>query len=705
MSSTPTVAVSADFLDAFSKIPRSQQRKVRAFITKFQEDPRAPSLHYEPIHDMLDERVRTVRIDQSYRAVVLHPSEGTAFVLVWVDNHDEAMAWAKNKRFRVNPSTGSLQVIDTAALEADPTDLVDGGDAEDDKALQGYNLFETFAEEELLRTGLPEPLLPAVRAVRDEDGLDALQPYLPVEAYEALWWVAQGMSVPEALAEVSSGAKIEPREVDTEDIAAALEHPDSQRRFVVVRSASELERVLDAPLERWRVFLHPSQRELVERHFNGPARATGGAGTGKTVVAMHRARHLAAEVFTAPQDRVLFTTFTRNLADNIEANLRSLCGPEMARIEVTNLDRWTMGLLRREGLAIEMADDETLDACWREALADDASPGRPAEVYREEWEQVVLEQDLRDRDDYLRASRRGQGRPLTRPQRAEIWQVMEAFKAALDRRGKTEWGELPNLARRFLEQRKPDLPYRAIVVDETQDLGMAQLRLLRAMVPEGPNDLFLVGDAHQRIYGWPVVLSHCGIDVRGRSSRLKINYRTTEQIRDWAMRVLSGEHFDDLDGASESSVGYRSLLSGPKPTLRHFDDPEEELTWIAARIDDLLRGDVPSSSICVVAHRTRQVSKLQHGLERLDIPALLLDGRTTDAGEGVRMATMHRVKGLEFAHLFLAGANADALPDEPPGGDPLAALRLRCLVHVAATRARDTLTVTSAGQPSALIGG
>jgi superfamily I DNA/RNA helicase len=331
------------------------------------------------------------------------------------------------------------------------------------------------------------------------------------------------------------------------------------------------------------------------------------------------------------------------------------------------------------------------------------APSWPEEIYRKEWAQVVRAQDITNRDDYLRASRHGQGFPLTRPQRAEVWQVMEAFRGALVRSQTTEWDELPNLARRRIETERPALPYRAIVVDETQDLSMAQLKLLRAMVPPGPNDLFLVGDAHQRIYGRPVVLSHCGIDVRGRASTLKINYRTTEEIRDWAVQVLSGEVFDDLDGGEDELRGYRSLLSGPKPMVRQFGSEQEEITWIASRMDDLIRDEVPASSICLVAHHRKQVARYQHALERLDIPTLLLDGRVSDAGEGVRVATMHRVKGLEFAHVFLAGADASALPADPRSGDLSDALRLRCLVHVAATRARDTLAVSWWGAGSGVI--
>ncbi|MCP4514625.1 MAG: DNA helicase, partial [Delftia sp.] len=257
---------------------------MREFITRFQNDPTTHSINYEPVQRARDRQVRSVRIDLAYRAIVLHPRKGNTYLLAWVDHHDEAMDWARHKLFEINPVTGALQVVDTEALQA----AAPPPDAQE-KDLDEYALFETFDDEDLLRTGLPRPLLPAVRALHTPADLDKLEPYLPDEAYETLFWIANlGHSVDQALAEAA--ARPAKPSVDAEDLDAALEHPDSRRRFVVVKSATELVEMLNAPLEKWRVFLHPSQARLVERQFNGPARVLGGAGTGKTVVAMHRAR-------------------------------------------------------------------------------------------------------------------------------------------------------------------------------------------------------------------------------------------------------------------------------------------------------------------------------------------------------------------------------------------------------------------------------
>lgn len=305
----PTVAICADFLDAFARVPRAQQRKVREFTEKFKTNPKSVAINYEKIHGVKDDKVRTVRIDQKYRAVVLHPDDGEVYVLVWVDNHDEAMDWARKRTFDVNPNTGALQVV--SVTEAERAVPAHG------KPAPG-GLFAPFADEVLLSLGLPGVLLPAVRAVRTRDELSALGRHLPAEASEALAWLADGIPADEVREAVQASAA---KAVDPADIAKALEHPDTKRRFVAIRSDADLAAMLDAPLAKWRVFLHPSQEKLVQKHFNGPARVLGGAGTGKTVVAMHRARHLAGTLCTQPADRVLFTTFTANLAQNVEEML------------------------------------------------------------------------------------------------------------------------------------------------------------------------------------------------------------------------------------------------------------------------------------------------------------------------------------------------------------------------------------------------
>ncbi len=704
---TPVVAISADFLTAFANVPRSQQKKVREFAERFRANPTSGAINYEPMQRAKDPQIRTVRIGRDYRAIVVHPETGNVYLLAWVDHHDKAMSWAANKVFDVNAQTGALQVFDAEQVafeEHEPT-------SEPVQPERRTGLFDDCADKDLLALGTPAALLPSVRAIETEEDLDSTAPHLPEEVSEALYGLAAGLMLSEVRNEID--ARKAEDAAKTRDYRAALEHPDSQRRFAIVDTEQELSEMLNAPLQKWRVFLHPSQRALVSKNFNGPARVLGGAGTGKTVVAMHRARYLAEKFLKDEGDRVLFVTFTRNLARNIEANVRALCGdsPALGRIDVTNLHRWVADFCRRQKMPVSIATDEERDECWHEALA--ASPvGHFAEsFYKAEWEHVVQAQALRTRDEYLRAPRVGRGTRLSRRQKAEVWQVLAEYRAALDRRGKQDHIDVVRETAAYLEQRPALTPYRAAVVDESQDLHPDELRLIRTIVPEGPNDLFLVGDAHQRIYSRRAVLKHCGIHVVGRSSKLRLNYRTTEEIRNWAVALLEGREIDDLDGGVDDQRGFLSLLHGHPPEVRPFRTLQDELDFVVARVRELSAAG-PPEHICIVA-RTNRLLRDDYGpaLERAGIAYTQLDAqKESDAGEGVRLATMHRVKGLEFPHMIVAAANEGVIPlavamdaaaDEAEKRD--AELQERCLLYVAVTRARDSVVVTGYGPLSSFV--
>ena len=690
----PTVAIASEFLEAYARIPRAQQKKVREFAEKFQANPRASSINYEKIHAVKDDRVRTVRIDKQYRAIILHPDKGEVFVLVWVDNHDEAMDWAKNRTFEVNPVTGSLQIFNVSEAEqavVPPTKK------------KAVGLLDQFDDDLLVSFAVPSVLLPAVRAVRQPDDLLALNKHLPAECAEAIMWLLEGLPPDEVREAVATQKTVK---VDTTDLAKALEHPDSRRRFVTIQSDRDLTAVLNAPLEKWRVFLHPSQDKLVSKDFNGSARVLGGAGTGKTVVAMHRAMHLAKKVFAEKKDRILFTTYTSNLAQNVEELISTLCPECKDRIEVVHLHSWAARFMKSHGAEFDIAYGDDLDSCWEQAWADAEETAFDVGFLRQEWEQIVQANGIETKADYLKVLRTGRGHSLTRPQRARVWRVFECFLDVLKKRGKQEWLQAIKATRRYLEEKKPALPYRAVVVDEAQDFHAEEWKLIRAIVPAGANDLFLAGDAHQRIYGRKVALSRCGIQIQGRSSKLRINYRTTEQIRSWAMAILTGVEVDDLDGDKDTAQGYKSLLAGSKPEHHHFSSSQKEQEFLAGKIRELLKHRSPED-ICIVARTAKMLKDDYQGLfQSLAIPQTVLDKNKSTAGGGVRLATMHRVKGLEFPVMILAGMNSKTMPlrvasiENDPSSKAEHEDRERSLLFVAATRARDELIVTSWGSQS-----
>ena len=702
----PVVAISSDFMNAFAAIPKQQQNKVLDFIAKFRMNPTAKSIHYEKIAQFKDDSLRSVRIDQTYRGIVKKPEAGNVYMLLWVDHHDRAYEWAKNKKCIINPETGGLQVYDVdsaATVEAEPRS--------DEAGQKETCLFAGIHDRHLIRLGVPEDLLPLVRNICSDEQLDRAARQLPVEAHEALTALAAGYTLDEVLAE---GNRIIGKEeqVDTSDFQKALENPDSKRRFVVVDDDIALQEILEAPLEKWRVFLHPSQRSLVERDWNGPVRVLGGAGTGKTVVAMHRAKYLVEKVFVEEHDRILLTTFTRNLAADIKENLAKICPDKlMRRIEVTNLDRWTLSFLRKNNYNYDIDYGERTKPLWEKALSlAPSESGLGDSFYREEWERVIQPQEITTFAEYLKATRVGRGVRLSRQDRKAIWPVFEEYRLLLNENRLREADDAMRDARALIREKGDILPYRAVIVDEAQDMGPQAFKLIREMAgAERKNDIFIVGDAHQRIYRHKVVLGRCGIRIVGRSSKLRINYRTTEENRRWAVSLLEDIPFDDLDGGLDSQKGYTSLLHGTEPSVQQFASFQEEIEFIATNLDRIRQESGSLQEVCLVARTHELLRQYEGALQAKGLATCLI--RRSEAEdrrkEGLRLATMHRVKGLEFDRVIIAGVNEGIVPLEDAvnsSSDTAIQTELdiqeKALLYVAATRAKKEVLVTSFGKRS-----
>lgn len=698
-----TIALSSDFLLAFSNVQKGHQKQVREFIERFRERPDAPGLNYEVIQSAKGKDLYSVRINQAYRAVVFHPSHSQVYVLSWVDHHDEAYRWAERKHFVVHPATGALQMLSAGPAEAAPAPPAPAAET---------GLFSKIKDKHLLRLGVPEELIGVVRGINSDAELEATEGQLPQEAYEALFMLASGFSLDDVFREMEKPEEEVP--VDQKDFVAALQNEDSKRRFYVVDEAKDLAEVLNAPLDQWRVFLHPKQRRLVSMQANGPVRVLGGAGTGKTVVAMHRARYLAEEVFNKKEDRILFTTFTRNLATDIQENLRKLCSVDaLSRIDVVNLDAWVANFLRAQGYRHQVVFDEDENEAWAFALNQAPSDlGLAPNFYRSEWEQVIQAQNITDADQYLKASRIGRGTRLSRDAKKRIWPVFQEYRAQLNEQGKKEYIDLLRDARGLIQSKGISLPYRAVIVDEAQDMSAEAFRLLRAMVAAGANDLFIVGDAHQRIYRYRVSLGQCGINIKGRGKKLKINYRTTDETRRFAVALLEGREIDDLDGGTDQQKGYVSLTHGQPPLVRSFGTFAEEVAFLKQHIGDIQKDGAPLESVCVVARTKRLVEGYISQLQAAGFGTYEIKRNAAEQRDkpGIRVATMHRVKGLEFEHVIVVAANEGILPLKAAVVDAEDAVARRdaetgerSLLYVALTRARRTATITGYGQMTTLL--
>jgi hypothetical protein len=426
------------------------------------------------------------------------------------------------------------------------------------------------SDADLARLGIDSNTMVIARLLSTEAELAAMEKMIPEAQYNALFGLACGQTPEEVWAEVSQYVPSEP--VDTGNIVKAMERTPG--RVVFIGSNEELERILEHPFAAWRIFLHPARRKIAYApRYTGPAQVTGGAGTGKTVTALHRAAYLARQVsdeLSAVEEAgsVLLTTFTRNLADALETQFDLLVDMADVRrqVEILNVDRLAYRVVEQSrGTRPAIINNKDLADLWGAAAAKAGLPFAPTFLVRE-WEQVILAQDLRAEQHYLTCSRAGQGTPLGKAQRRQVWQLAQHVESELNAMGRSTFLQLANEAARILRT-SGQPPYRYVIIDEAQDLHPAQWRLLRAAVAEGPNDLFIVGDAHQRIYDNRVSLAKLGINVRGRSRRLTVNYRTTQEILALALSALGKAPVTGLDGETDSLAGYRSPLHGRQPEV------------------------------------------------------------------------------------------------------------------------------------------
>lgn len=695
MAGTKKVAISSDFLTAFARLPRHVQGKVTEFVNKFRNDPMAPGINYEKLNGGVDKKIYSVRIDDTYRGIVVRQPETGVYLLLWVDHHDEAYQWAVRKRCEVNPQTGAIQVFDVQTV------------VERAHIATAVSLFDRASDTDLMKLGVPEAQLEFVRAFTEKSDFYAAESMFPHDAYEYLSWIVEGFEIEEVLDLAAEEQATAPA---GDDLSIALNTPTTLKSFVVVDGEDELRRIMAEPLEKWRVFLHPTQRKIVQRKYSGPARALGGAGTGKTVVAIHRAKQLASGIENN-QSRILFTTFTANLAADIQENLRKICSrEELRRIEVVHLDAWVNQYLRESGFSAQIGYDNIIEPLWEKAVLL-ANVDLPFDVhfFEEEWNRVAIAQEALTVEKYVRATRNGRGTRLDRKKRLQVWKVFENYQMLMKENQVRDINTAMYECSKLIQASGSHPRYAHIIVDEGQDFSDNAFRLLRALAgEEHADDIFIVGDSHQRIYRNHPTLSRCGINVRGRSSVLKINYRTTEEIRRYAFALLNGIPFDDLDEDVDLGDKCQSLTHGRLPHVENFKDAQAEFEFLEAQITKLKESGSALSDICVVARTKKLVEDYIALFTRAGIRSYAIKRNKSDDRnfDGLRIATMHRVKGLEFKYVFVVAANARIIPlqsainkcDAVSEAETLTSEK--CLLYVAMTRAQKEVYITSYGRPS-----
>ncbi|EHB48620.1 UvrD/REP helicase [Mycolicibacterium rhodesiae JS60] len=688
----PTLAIDKGFLSDLVDLEKPVRKRVTEVFDEFDAATHT-GLHLEKINNARNPRFRSIRIDQAWRGIVLAPETGDVYTLLKVLHHDDAYAWAQRSTVSVNTATGGIEIRDEDAIAANLPELT--------KVAQTAEtlLFEHVSDADLGRLGVDDKTLAFARALTSPAQLDAAKAFLPETQWDVLFGLAAGFTPEEVWSDL--GAEILAEPVDTEDLDAAILR--SRDRMVLVNGPDELMNVFAYPFATWRVYLHPTQRTVVEASFKGPARVTGGPGTGKTVVALHRAHRLAQRA----EGRVLVTTFTSTLSDTLRSGLDMIVDDDAAddRIEVANVDRLAHKVFRRAHGAPNLlsADDEK--SMWS-SIVEKLGVSFTDVFLAEEWRHVVLARRISTAEEYLAAKRTGRGRPLGSSQRAQVWQAMWEFEQALAELGAWTHETIRREATALLEATSVK-PYRHIVIDEAQDLSPDQWRLLRAAVAEKPDDIFIAGDTHQRIYDSRVSLRDVGINVTGRSTRLNLNYRTTAEILGWSLGLLRGQPIDDMEGGLDSIAGCKSYVHGAAPNLQGFETLDAETTFIAAAVKGWITEGVAPAEIGVAVRAKWLGTKVAAVLKAEGIPSVDLAKATKD-DDAVHVGTMHRMKGLEFRCVSVAGVGAQLVPapnavtaaedDKQTHDQDLE--RERCLLFVACTRAREELLVTWHGEPS-----
>ena len=546
------LAIDKGFLKDLGKLEKPVYNRVTEVFDEFDAATHT-GLHLEKIANARNPRFRSIRIDQAWRGIVLAPATGDVYTLLKVLQHDDAYTWARRSNVSVNSATGGIEIRDEAELDRQIPEMAEAAKN------AGTPIFANVKDGELTKLGIDEKVLAFARTVTDAAQLDAAKSFLPETQWDVLFGLAAGFTPEEVWADL--GAQILNEPVDTEDIDAAILR--SSDRVVLVSGPDELMDVFAYPFATWRVYLHPTQRAVVDAAYKGPARVTGGPGTGKTVVALHRAHMLAQR----GEGKVLVTTFTSTLSDTLQSGLDMLVDDEKveSRIEVSHVDRIAHRVFRKSHGAPHMLGPEDEKALWA-GLIDELGLTFTPVFLSEEWRQVVLARRISTADTYLAAKRTGRGRALGAAQRAQVWQAIWEFEQALTQQGVWTHETIRREATRLLEE-SSDKPFRHIIIDEAQDLSPDQWRLLRAAVAEAPDDIFIAGDTHQRIYDNRVSLREVGINIAGRSSRLNINYRTTAEILGWSLGLLRGEPIDDMEGGLDSIAGCKSYVHGQPPAL------------------------------------------------------------------------------------------------------------------------------------------
>jgi len=680
------------FTDSLARLTGDEQKAVKTTAFDLQVNPANPGLSFHKLDKARDRNFWSVRVSGDIRLIV-HKTAGS-LMLCYTDHHDKAYQWAERRKLEVHPKTGAAQFVEVRERVEEVVVSQYVSESHQAPYQSKPLLFGHIADDELLSYGVPAEWLEDVKHA-NEDSLLELSDHLPAEAAEALLELATG-GQPRPMPGVAADAD-------------PFAHPDALRRFRVMSNVEELTRALEFPWEKWTVFLHPAQRELVERDYNGPARVSGSAGTGKTIVALHRAVFLARK---NPDARVLLTTFSDTLAHSLRTKLRRLISSEPGlgeRLEVHSIDAIGARLYERHCGRPRIAERDSI----RMLLVDVASSASGVTVTQNfllgEWEDVVDAWQLDSWEAYRDVRRLGRKTRLPEAQRVALWSVFEVMRHRLEDEGLLTRATMFNrLAAKLTERKQP--PFDHVVVDEAQDVNIQQLRFLAALGSDQPNGLFFAGDLGQRIFQQPFSWKSMGVEVRGRSRTLHINYRTSHQIRRQADRLL-GPELADVDGNVESRRGTVSVFNGPVPVIAASDNANDEVVKVAEWLASLHKDGLLPHEIGIFVRSKAELDRARAAVERAGLAYKVLDEHVETVSGKAAIGTMHLAKGLEFRAVAVMACDDEVIPLQArieavtDDADLEEVYNTeRHLLYVACTRARDHLLVSGVKPVSEFLG-
>lgn len=693
MSKPKTFRIADTFTDSLGKLGNQEKKAVKTTVFDLQMDMNTNGLRLHKLTGGRDKNFWSVSASMDLR-VIIH-RDGENVLVCYVDHHDKAYAWARERKLEVHPTTGAAQLVEVAQVEREiVVPIYVQEQVERRHGGADISNLRPLADKDgkwLMRYGVPAEWVKKLQQAT-EDELLVIAGFLPEEAGEAVIDIATG-NTPDL------PVQADPEENDP------FEHPDALRRFRTIDSQDELKAALDAPLDKWTIFLHPSQRDLVGKEFSGPARVAGSAGTGKTVVALHRAAHLAR---TDEDAIILLTTFSDALANLLRRNLRRLLMHEPGlkeRIKVEALDAVATRLLERRNRGMRIiGSGEQREILLQSAELVDHS-FTPAFLFNE-WHQVVDAWQLRDWEAYETVRRIGRRKRLPRQQREVAWEIFaKAWEELEEEQLATQATAYRWLTELYLSDGQ-SAPYDHVVVDEAQDISVPQLRFLAAIAGEKANGLFFSGDLGQRIFQAPFSWAELGVNVRGRASTLRINYRTSHQIRTRADLLLAPE-VEDVDGNIEERSTTRSVFNGPQPALRRYDTQEAEWEAVGAWLLERVESGIAPKELAVFVRSSAQLNRAHLAVEAAGFDGCELDSRMEGKEGQIVVSTMHLAKGLEYKGVAVMACDQEVIPDEVRLNEVRDIAEVeevynteRHLLYVAVTRARDQLLISCVGAGS-----